>query len=464
MKKLFSVLLTFVLSCALISGAVAELVLPEAVSVIDSEAFANCESAQVLTIYNSDATIAEDALDQSGIQVIRCYRSAAQVIDFARRHDIGVEYLDAPQVTIWVSGGIVGLTENQLNAFKQAYPQYADVTVEIVAKSEAEALGGLEYDDEQPDIYSFPQDQLALLKNMGKLDPVVNAGTIRNRNVAAASDAADIGGTLYAYPMTADNGYFLYYDKSVVTDPSSMESILASCEAAGRNFYMEIDSGWYQVAYFFGAGCTMEFTVSNSGEFEGVDISYANDNGVQAMKSLIKTIGSSAFVNGSSVDSAENWAAIVSGTWDSEGAKAYLGNNFAAAKLPRIDGYQMSSFGGFKLLGVTPQTDSDKRAFCHALADWLTNENCQLERFREAGWGPSNVSAQQNEAVQGDQVMTALAEQAAFAVPQGQIPDGYWDLARGLITEIMDGEFQDASDEVILARLQQFEDDIRALL
>ena len=208
----------------------------------------------------------------------------------------------------------------------------------------------------------------------------------------------------------------------------------------------------------------MEFMVSNSGEFESVDISYANDNGVQAMRSLIKTIGSGAFVNGSSVDSAENWAAIVSGTWDSEGAKAYLGNNFAAAKLPRIDGYQMSSFGGFKLLGVTPQTDSDKRAFCHALADWLTNENCQLERFREAGWGPSNVSAQKNEAVQGDQVMNALAEQAAFAVPQGQIPDGYWDLATGLIAEIMDGEFQDASDEVILARLQQFEDDIRALL
>ena len=46
----------------------------------------------------------------------------------------------------------------------------------------------------------------------------------------------------------------MYYDKSVVTDPSSMEAILADCEKAGKNVYMDITSGWYQTAFFFGAG------------------------------------------------------------------------------------------------------------------------------------------------------------------------------------------------------------------
>ena len=465
MKKLLSLLLACVFVVTIVPVSFAELVLPDAVTVIESEAFADCEDVEILTIYNSDATIAEDALDGSGIHTIRCHRDAEQIIDFAGRHNIDVEYLDAePDVTIWVGGSIADLTVNQAAAFKRAYPQYADITVNIVSMSESEAVDNLQQADDQPDIFGFAQDQLVVLKGMGKLDPVINAAGIRNRNSAGSVSAAEVGGTLYAYPMTADNGYFLYYDKSVVTDPSSMESILASCESAGKKFYMQINSGWYQVAYFFGAGCSMEFMVSDSGEFESVDISYANPNGLQAMKSLIKTIGSDSFVNGSSADEAENWAALVSGTWDSEGARAYLGNNFAAAKLPTIDGYQMKSYGGFKMFGVTPQEDDNKRTLCHALADWLTNESCQLERFSEVGWGPSNMAAQQNEAVQGNQALNALAEQAAYAVPQGQIHGGYWALATALIEEIMNGEFNEASDDLIMARLLKFEDDIKALL
>ena len=465
LKKLLSVLFTFVFVLSFMPESLAELILPESISVIESEAFANCENVGILTIYNSNAAIAEDALIGSGIHTIRCYRDATQVIAFAEKHSIDIEYLDVDRsVTIWVSGGITDLTARQVAAFMQANPEYADVPVNIVAISEGDAADVLGQADNQPDIFGFAQDQLIIVKNMGKLDPVVGAEGIRSRNAAGSVKAAEIGDVLYAYPMTADNGYFLYYDKSVITNPSSLESILASCEAAGRKFYMEIDSGWYQVAYFFGAGCSMEFTVSESGEFESVDIRYANENGLQAMRSLIKTIGSDAFVNGSSVSDAENWAAIVSGTWEAAGAKAYLGNDFAAAKLPTVDGYQMKSYGGFKMLGVTPQEDSKKRALCHALADWLTDEKCQMERFDEVGWGPSNEAALQSEAIQEDQVLSALAEQASYAVPQGQIPGGYWSLASNLINEIIRGEYKDASDEIIMARLQKFENDIRALL
>ena len=465
LKKLLSVLLSFAFMLSIMPESLAELILPESVTVIESEAFANCESVGILTVYNSNAAIAEDALIDSGIHTIRCFSDATQIIAFAKKHNIDIEYLDAERsVTIWVSGVITDLTERQVAAFKQVNPQYADVTVNVVARSESDTVSDLEEVEAQPDIFAFAQDQLIVLRNMGKLEPVVGAEAIRSRNVAGSVQAGKIGDVLYAYPMTADNGYFLYYDKSVVTNPSSLESILTSCEAAGRKFYMEVDSGWYQVAYFFGAGCSMEFTVSDSGEFESVDIRYANENGLQAMKSLIKTIGSEAFENGSSVASAENWAAIVTGTWEANGAKAYLGNNFAAAKLPTVDGYQMKSYGGFKMVGITPQEDSQRRALCHALADWLTNEQCQMERFYEVGWGPSNAAALQSEAIQKDQALSALAEQATYAVPQGQIPGGYWSLARDLISEIMRGEYNNVSDEIIMSRLQTFENDIKALL
>ena len=42
--------------------------------------------------------------------------------------------------------------------------------------------------------------------------------------------------------MTADNGYFLYYDKSYFTedDVKTMDRILEVAEAAGKEFSMEL--------------------------------------------------------------------------------------------------------------------------------------------------------------------------------------------------------------------------------
>ena len=37
-------------------------------------------------------------------------------------------------------------------------------------------------------------------------------------NLDEAVAAASVNDTLYAYPMTADNGYFLYYDKNYLTE------------------------------------------------------------------------------------------------------------------------------------------------------------------------------------------------------------------------------------------------------
>ena len=46
-------------------------------------------------------------------------------------------------------------------------------------------------------------------------------------NDAGSVAAATLGDVMYAYPLTSDNGYFLYYDKSVVTDPNTLETIIA---------------------------------------------------------------------------------------------------------------------------------------------------------------------------------------------------------------------------------------------
>ena len=48
----------------------------------------------------------------------------------------------------------------------------------------------------------------------GALYQVPNADEIAAASDEGAVEAATIDGNLYAYPMTADNGYFLYYNKN----------------------------------------------------------------------------------------------------------------------------------------------------------------------------------------------------------------------------------------------------------
>ena len=364
------------------------------------------------------------------------------------------------ELKVWVPEAAVEFTTEQVEAFKAAYPEYADMTVVIEPVGEGDAASKVITDvDAAADVFNFAQDQLARMVAAGALEEVEpgNAEIVKAENDAGSVAAATMGETLYAYPLTSDNGYFLYYDKSVVSDPSTLEGILADCEAAGKSFYMEINSGWYQTAFFFGAGCTLTYDSDNEGNLTACNVDYASENGLKAFKSIIKVAASPAFVNGSSISNATNVGAIVDGTWDSEAAKELFGDNYAAAKLPTVDGYQMSGFGGFKMLGVKPQTDEDKLAACDALAAWLSSGDVQQARYEALGWGPSNLAAQQSDAVKADVALSALADQLQYTIPQGQYPGDYWSLATGLGDRVIADEFDNADDDALMAALTEFQ-------
>ena len=362
---------------------------------------------------------------------------------------------------IWVAEAAVDFTAEQVEAFKAANPEYADMNVTVEPVGEGDAAGKVITDvGSAADIFGFAQDQLARMVAAGALIDVEpgNAEKVAAENDAGSVAAVTLGDTMYAYPMTSDNGYFLYYDKSVVSDPSTLEGILADCEAAGKSFYMEINSGWYQTAFFFGAGCTLTYDVDDEGNINACNATYASEEGLKALKAMINTAKSPAFMNGSSISAATNIGAIVDGTWDAVAAQELFGENYAAAKLPTVDGWQLSGFGGFKMLGVKPQEDEAKLAACDALAAYLTSGEVQLARYEALGWGPSNLEAQKSDAVQSDVALAALAEQLAFTIPQGQYPGDYWSLATGLGDKILAKEYDDADDAALMDALTEFQD------
>ena len=373
------------------------------------------------------------------------------------------------EVKVWVAEAIVDLTKQQIEDFNSTNQLGITINATVEAVGEGDAAGKVITDVEAAaDIFGFAQDQLARIVAAGALEEVEpgNAEIVKAENDAGSVAAATMGETLYAYPLTSDNGYFLYYDSSVVTDPSDLDAILADCEAAGKSFYMEINSGWYQTAFFFGTGCKLEYTTDDEGNFNGSNITYDSAEGVAALKAMINMHKSSAFYNGSSVDDATNAAAIVTGTWAKESAIALFGDNYATAKLPTftVDGstYQLSGFGGFKLMGVKPQTDAKKLVVVNALAAYLTSEEVQLARFNAVGWGPSNLNAQKNDAIANDPALSALAEQLAYTIPQGQYPNDYWSLATSLGDSVISKEYDNANDDQLMEVLKMFAETCRS--
>ncbi|MCD8074440.1 MAG: substrate-binding domain-containing protein [Lachnospiraceae bacterium] len=374
----------------------------------------------------------------------------------------GVASADDTTITIWVADNMVDLTTEYATAYLEE--NYPDFTIDVQAVGEGDAASNMITDVEGgADIYTFAQDQKARLVSAGALSELSDyyAEWVAENNDAGSVAAVQNGEATYAFPITSDNGYFLYYDSSVVTDPTSVEAILADCEAAGKGFYFQISGGWYNVAMFFGTGCTLTYEADESGTYTNCTIDYASDAGVTAMKALISVASSSAFYDGSSIGDATNCAAIVDGTWDSTAAQELFGENYACTKLPTftVDDvtYQMNSFGGYKMLGVKPQTDENKALACFDLAQYLADAEVQLARFEAEGWGPSNLTAQADEAVQENEALTALAEQSEFAIPQGDYPDDYWTVSEALGKDIIAGTYNDYTDEQLLEVLTDFQ-------
>lgn len=355
------------------------------------------------------------------------------------------------QISIWVSEAIVDLTYAQIQEFNETntYGIYFDASVAGV--SEYDAASMIINDVESaPDLFTFAQDCTARLVQAGALTQLgYNTSIrIRNENTASSIDAVIVGDDLYGYPMTADNGYFMYYDKSVISesDVDSLEALIAACEASGCDFSFELENSWYIASFFFATGCVSEWEVDTNGEFVGLYDTFNSPSGLIAAKGMQKLLTSSCYKNSSfatDFGAARRSAVVVSGTWNYVQAKSYLGDNLGVADLPSftVDGqsYHLSSFSGCKIMGVKPQSDAQRIAALNLLAQYLTGEECQLERFEYTSWGPSNLAAQQDPEVLAAPHLQALFQQNEYAVPQGQIYGAWWDIARVIATEIKDG-------------------------
>ena len=347
---------------------------------------------------------------------------------------------------MWGAEEDQAMLQGMIDTFVAEYADVANITVELGVESESTAKDTVLTDIEAAaDVYAFASDQINDLVNAGALlsidsmDGALQAyagksvADVKAANASGSVDAATVDGTMYAYPMTADNGYFLYYDSTVVSaeDAKSWDTLLAAAEAGGKKAGMTMASGWYNAGFFYGAGFT---TGLNADGTTAIDFNGTADyTGVEVTQGMIKIASHPAFMAIADGDISNQIAsgslcAVVSGTWDASAAQAAFGEGYAATKLPTFDvagtQIQQGSVAGFKLVGVN--AFSENAGWAALLADWITNEENQQIRFETREIGPSNINVAASDAVTANTAIAALSEQSAYGVVQ-VVGGKYWD-------------------------------------
>lgn len=367
------------------------------------------------------------------------------------------------ELTVWAEENNFAMLEGMFETFKQKYAGQAEFEITLVQQADAETKNVMLGDiHNAADVVSLPDDQLLGLIAAGALSPVPNATEIKEANLEEAVAAATYKDTLFAYPYTADNGFFLYYDKDYFTeeDVQTLDSILAIAEENEKKFSMEFSSGWYLYAFFGGTG--MEFGINEDGV-----TNYCNWNttegavkGTDVAEALLKIASSPAFLSQGDALFTEGAVsgeviAGISGVWHAVAIQEAWGKDYGACKLPTYTcagkQIQMSSFTGYKLMGVNAY--SDHVEWAHKLAEWITNEQNQTIRFEQRSQGPSNIKAAASDAVTKVPAIAAVIEQSQYGTLQ-RVGNLYWDACTRFSETIVAGNpngqpLQDIMDNLV---------------
>ena len=342
---------------------------------------------------------------------------------------------------VWAPDAALDVFKGQCDKFIAKYPD-ANITIEVVAQGEGDAATNLLNDPTAAaDVFSFACDQLNRLQDAGVIMPVNTnlAKDVTARNSEASLSAATLDGMLLAYPETGDNGYYLVYDKSLVSDEEAktLEGIFEACRKANKKFIMDAGNGFYSCIFPFTGGLKIEGLEGEDGDIQKFN-DYDEAEVVATLEAFAKLFHEYSGIFFSTdvskipsgfAEDPSTCAAGIDGSWDAAAIQNVLGENFGAAKLPTInvngEDKQMISLHGYKLLGVHARSKYPNAA--QLLADYLSGEQCQLERAQKNSWGPSNTVAAADEAVTTNPAISAALAQSVYSIPQINMSSTFWD-------------------------------------
>ncbi len=357
-----------------------------------------------------------------------------------------------------------------LEDFQKANPR-SKYDIKLKAVSEASVNGDWANDPKQAaDFAVCADDQLPqliasnYLQKIKVLDMEIPglSASVSSRNDADSVAAASSHDDLYGFPVSASNGYVLYYNSEILKkeDCASFETLLAAIKAAGEKdgkkytFGFPHASGWYLDGYFHGAGLTA------TGEADGDTIesnwNTANAEGVKAVdiaSSLVRlahgqyknqwlsekeaTLVSRAAKGGSG-----RVVATINGTWNYKALQKAWGESATSATLlPTFKvgekSYRMHTVKGSKIGVLNRSSQHVKEAA--RFAEFYTNYSSQVMRFDNLGETPSNTESLKICDLSTNTCLAAMAEQRVAGGFVEKVNPAFWNPANALSTNLCAG-------------------------
>ena len=371
----------------------------------------------------------------------------------------------AVALTVWVSEADKAFALEVADAFKKANPdkEYR-ITIDIQGENDV-ATRVLNDVENAADVYSFVNDQTPKLINGDALTRIAGDRLSRvqsaNTDESISSVTATINGesAVYGMPYT-DNTFFLYYDKSRLTetDVQSLDAILEKC-TDGKSFAFPFSDGWYSTAFYFGKGLGYQVVYDDDLGEKQITCEFGGETGTavtEAMWNYVKDARVKADANDSKITAGFSDGSIiagVSGIWNKSSIEKSLGENFACAKLPTYtihrgkaseEQVQLVSFAGYKAMGVNNYSKYKTDAL--DFAEFYTNRENQIKHFEVRGFVPTDEQARLDQRVQSDVAAQAITRQLAHSRTQVDVPSTLWIPMEGLGMAMITGAKNNSFD------------------
>ena len=354
------------------------------------------------------------------------------------------------KLTVWGSQDDQQMLNEMVDAFKAEYPEVQwDITVSVNGEDQAKTEV-LKDTETAADVFAIAHDQLGELVQAGAVYKNTKyADEIKARTIDTAVNASCYGGDMYGYPSASET-YFLFYDTRIFNEDQvkSLDTMLTSAPEGVTPFAMDIANAYYSGPFFLSNGCQL-FGEDGS---DAKTVTFNDEKGLEVAKLIgsLKSKGVVAFDDtvASTQFEAGTLGAYVAGPWKTETYKEVLGENFGVAELPMLnfngEERHMSSFAGFKIYCVKSNTKYPLEAM--ALANWLTNEDNQLKRYKERSAVPVAKALSESEEVTSNPSVKALLAQLNYAYAMPAIPQmgKFWDATKAFVQEDFDGTITEA--------------------
>ena len=322
-------------------------------------------------------------------------------------------------VVVWATAAEQEVLNQVVEDYNKSASEEDQIKVNYKAVPESDTGGEIAKDstaNTAADLFLCADDHIYNLQSKGiVLDLTSSYGAaIKAANTETSVTGASYNGKVYGFPVTNDNGYFLWYNGAHVTDTQAgkLETLLEAAKTKNKKVLIALDNGWYAPTFFLSPDTcgvdSLRFGENADGDvvytikdWDKADKGVAVANAARALfntyKDYVTTGGNADIVTGFENDTL---VAAVSGTWMLNDLKDKC-ENLKASKLPTIKvgtkDCQMGTFTGSKIYCVNAtkagEANATKRAKAVKLAEALTTKSAQLLRFQKRATVPCNKEA-----------------------------------------------------------------------